>query len=246
MWYAIVTKMNTEGYPMTFGQRLRAERKSRKLSQEELAKVLDTTKQAIYKYETGVVQNIPFDKLAKLADYFGVTSAYLMGWTDERDGVIPTIAPEPEEDAAPELPAALREAIRPVSAMRLPMLGNVACGEPIYAEEEHEFCVALAADGRGIDADFCLTASGDSMINARIFDGDILFIRKQEIVNDGEIAVVLIEDEATVKRVYYDRENNILTLVPENPLYRPMRYMGEELDHIRILGRVVAVQYAVK
>ena len=170
---------------MTFGQRLRFERKSRKLSQEELAKVLDTTKQAIYKYETGVVQNIPFDKLAKLADYFGVTSAYLMGWTDERDGVIPTIAPEPEEDAAPELPAALREAIRPVSAIRLPMLGNVACGEPIYAEEEHEFCVALAADGRGIDADFCLTASGDSMINARIFDGDILFIRKQEIVDNG-------------------------------------------------------------
>ena len=58
--------------------------------------------------------------------------------------------------------------------------------------------------------------------------------------------MVLIEDEATVKRVYYDRENNILTLVPENPLYRPMRYMGEELDHIRILGRVVAVQYAVR
>ena len=227
---------------MTFGQRLRAERKSRKLSQEELAKVLDTTKQAIYKYETGVVQNIPFDKLAKLADYFGVTSAYLMGWTDERDGVVAAMPSESE----PELPAALREAIRPVSAIRLPMLGNVACGEPIYAEEEHEFCVALAADGRGIDADFCLTASGDSMINARIFDGDILFVRKQEIVDDGEIAVVLIEDEATVKRVYYDRENNMLTLVPENPLYRPMRYRDAELDHIRILGKVVAVQYAVR
>ena len=227
---------------MTFGQRLRAERKSRKLSQEELAKVLDTTKQAIYKYETGVVQNIPFDKLAKLADYFGVTSAYLMGWTDERDGVVAAMPSESE----PELPVALREAIRPVAAVRLPMLGNVACGEPIYAAEEHEFFVALAADGRGIDADFCLTASGDSMINARIFDGDILFVRKQEIVDDGEIAVVLIEDEATVKRVYYDRENNMLTLVPENPLYRPMRYRDAELDNIRILGKVVAVQYAVR
>ena len=68
---------------------------------------------------------------------------------------------------------------------------------------------------------------------------------KQEIVDNGQIAVVLIEDEATVKRVFYDRESDILTLMPENPVYRPMRYMGAELDQIRILGRVVAVQYEV-
>lgn len=225
---------------MTFGQRLREERKRRKLSQEEVAKVLDTTKQAIYKYEQGIVENIPFPKLAKLADYFGVTSSYLMGWTDDRNG----IGSDPAEQAAmlSDLPASLLETIRPVSSVRLPMLGNVACGEPVYAEESHEVYITAETNNQ---ADFCLTATGDSMINARIFDGDILFIRKQEIVDNGEIAVVLIEDEATVKRVYYDRENNMLTLVPENPLYRPMRYMGDQLDRIRILGKVVAVQYAV-
>ena len=83
------------------------------------------------------------------------------------------------------------------------------------------------------------------MINARIFDGDVLFVRQQESVDDGEIAVVLIDDEATVKRVYYDRDNAILTLMPENPTYKPMRYMGSELDRIRILGRVVSGQYKI-
>ena len=83
------------------------------------------------------------------------------------------------------------------------------------------------------------------MINARIFDGDILFVKSQEIVDDGEIAVVLIGDEATVKRVYYDRENDILTLIPENPTIKPMRYIGEQLNNIRILGKVVFGQYTV-
>ena len=65
------------------------------------------------------------------------------------------------------------------------------------------------------------------------------------MVDDGEIAVVLVEDEATVKRVYYDRENNVLTLMPENPTYKPMRYVGSELDLIRIIGKVIAGQYRI-
>ena len=95
-------------------------------------------------------------------------------------------------------------------------------------------------------ADFCLRAQGDSMVNARIFDGDTLFVKKQDMVDDGEIAVVLIEDEATVKRVYYDRENNTITLMPENPAYKPMRYNGEELNNIRILGKVIARYSRIK
>lgn len=127
---------------------------------------------------------------------------------------------------------------RPVHRKRLQMLGNVACGEPIFAEAEQDSMIDADTD-----ADFCLTAKGDSMINARIFDGDLLFVKQCDIVDDGEIAVVLIGDEATVKRFYYDRENNVVTLMPENPLYKPMRYMGADLDTIRVLGRVVAGQY---
>ena len=122
------------------------------------------------------------------------------------------------------------------------MLGNVACGEPIFASEEHGYYAKASSD---VYADFCLTARGDSMINARIFDGDLLFVRKQESVDDGEIAVVLIDDEATVKRVYFNREDGILTLMPENPTYKPMRYTGSQLDRVRILGKVVSGQYKI-
>ena len=131
---------------------------------------------------------------------------------------------------------------RPITRKRLPMLGNVACGEPIFAEEEHNAYVDADAN---MDADFCLTAQGDSMINARIFDGDILFVKKQSAVQDGEIAVVLIEDSATVKRVYYDKENNVLTLIPENPTHKPLRFTGSQLEQIRILGKVIAGPYLI-
>ena len=130
----------------------------------------------------------------------------------------------------------------PIKKRSFPVLGNVACGEPIYADEQHGTFIDASAD---IDANFCLIAKGDSMINVRIFDGDLLFIKKADIVNNGEIAVILVEDEATVKRVYYDRENNILTLVPENPTHRPMRYTGADLEQIRILGKVVFGQYKI-
>ncbi len=191
-------------------------------SQEDVANAIGSTKQAVYKYENDIVTNIPTDKIEKIAQLFRVTPAYLMGWED-----------------TPSVPSGTRA----VLSKRLPMLGNVACGEPIFASEQHDTYVDVES---GLDADFCLTAQGDSMINARIFDGDILFVKQQSMVNDGEIAVVLIEDEATVKRVYYDKENNVITLVPENPMYKPMRFEGERLNQINIIGKVVSGQYRVE
>ena len=208
---------------MEIGYLIKKERLRNNLSQEEVAKAIDSTKQAVYKYENGIVTNIPMDKIEKMAQLFGVSPAYLMGW---------------EEKSAPQLDLQLFAEARPVHRKRLQMLGNVACGEPIFAEAEQDSMIDADTD-----ADFCLTAKGDSMINARIFDGDLLFVKQCDIVDDGEIAVVLIGDEATVKRFYYDRENNVVTLMPENPLYKPMRYTGADLDTIRVLGRVVAGQY---
>ena len=109
----------------------------------------------------------------------------------------------------------------------------------IYAEQNYETVVTTGAK---IDTDFCLRAKGDSMIGARIQDGDIVFIKKQPMVENGEIAAVLIGDEATLKRVSYDRENNILNLFPENPKYKTMRFIGEKLNEIRILGKAVFFQ----
>lgn len=100
--------------------------------------------------------------------------------------------------------------------------------------------------GADIKADFCLIARGDSMINARIHNGDIVFIRRQPEVNNGEIAAVVIEDEATLKRVFYYKDENIISLNAENPAYKPMIYRAEELDTIFILGKAVAFQSDVE
>lgn len=130
-----------------------------------------------------------------------------------------------------------------IETKKFPLLGNIACGEPIFADEEKELYVEAGAN---VHADFCLRAKGDSMTGARIQDGDIVFIKKQEMVDNGEIAAVLIEDEATLKRVYYDQENKILQLFAENPKFKTMRFSGEELNHVRILGKAIAFQSDIK
>ena len=96
--------------------------------------------------------------------------------------------------------------------------------------------------GTDIDADFCLKAKGNSMMGARILDGDIVFIKETDIVNNGEIAAVIIDDEVLLKRFYYFKDENLLTLQSENPQYPPKNYKDEQLNHIRVIGRAVAFQ----
>lgn len=120
---------------------------------------------------------------------------------------------------------------------RVPIIGKIACGAPILAEENIE---GYAPQCYGVRADFCLFAKGDSMINARIYDGDLVFVKKQSMVENGEIAVVLIEDSATLKRVYYYPEQNKLILNPENPKYEPLVYVDSELEQVQILGKAVS------
>ena len=131
--------------------------------------------------------------------------------------------------------------IRPIKTKKFPMLGKIACGEPIYADADYETFIEASAD---IRADFCLTAKGDSMINARIFDGDIVFIKRQPSVENGEIAAVIINDDVTLKRVYM--YINRLELRPENPTHEVLNYEGEELNQIHILGKAVAFQSYVR
>ncbi len=193
-------------------------RKEKKLTLEELAERVGTSRQTIHRYENGIISNVPSERVEKLAEALGVTPATLMGWSEDYqrfDGILP------------------------ISVKRLPILGDIACGEPIYASEEHE---SYAAASDALDADFCLRAHGDSMIGARIYDGDIVFIRSQSMVENGEIAAVVINDEATLKRVYYYPNEGKLVLSPENPRYAPLVYIREELENIKILGKAVAFQ----
>lgn len=193
---------------------LKKQRKALGLTLEELAERIGTSKQTIHRYENGTISNIPPEKVEALARALETTPATLMGWQGTNgEGAI--------------------------EQKRLPLLGRIACGTPIYATSEYgSFCTP----GGDIDADFCLAASGDSMIGARIFDGDIVFIRAQDTVENGEIAAVIIGDEATLKRVYFYPEKNKLVLSPENPKYEPLVYIGEELNTVKILGKAVAYQ----
>lgn len=195
-------------------------RKEKKLTLEQIAEALSTSKQTIHRYENGIIENVPPEKVKALAALLEVTPAELMGW--ENRG---------------EIPAA--RGVMPISIKKLPILGEIACGEPIYATEEHE---SYATADENLDADFCLRAHGDSMTGARIYDGDIVFIRSQNAVDNGEIAAVIIDDEATLKRVYYYPEQEKLILTPENPKYAPLVYMGDELSNIKIIGKAVAFQ----
>ena len=128
------------------------------------------------------------------------------------------------------------------SERRLPILGAVACGTPIFAQENIE---GYAVPAYGVKADFCLFAKGDSMVGARIYEGDLVFVKKQPRVNNGEIAVVLIGESATLKRVYLYPDEGKMVLTPENPKYKPLVYTGKELNEIQILGKAVAFQSEV-
>lgn len=211
---------------MTIGERIKARRIALGISADELALKLNKNRATIYRYESDEIEKLPASVLESLALALDVTPAYLMGW----------------EDTTPPLPANVIP-INKIKRKKVPMLGHIACGEPIFADETRNEYVLADED---IKADFCLTCHGDSMINARINDGDIVFIQQTDMVDDGEIAAVIIEDEATLKRVYYYPVQNKLILNPENPKYAPLVYIGEELDHIRILGRAVAFQSAIR
>ena len=100
--------------------------------------------------------------------------------------------------------------------------------------------------GANVHADFILKASGDSMINARIHDGDLVFIQATPQVENGQIATVAVGDEATLKRFYYYPEAQQICLQAENPVYAPMIFIGEQLQEVRVLGRAIAFQSDVR
>lgn len=205
-----------------FAGRLKELRKSVGLTQLELADKIGISKSSISMYEANS-RRPELETLEAIADYFNVNMDYLLGKSDLKS--------YSEERYSKTLN------IYPIEKKKFPLLGNVACGQPIFATDNFEGYIEA---GSNIRADFCLKAKGDSMINARILDGDIVFIRKQEMVDNGEIAAVLINDEATLKRFYMN--NDMIQLIAENPSIAPQIYKKEELNGIRILGKAIAFQ----
>jgi repressor LexA len=208
-----------------FKSRIAHLRKEKGYNMKETAAKLNIPYTTYVSYEKGD-REPDSEKLILLSNFFECSVDYLIYRSDVRNG------------ATNELTVLTQkyDNIRPIKLKRFPLLGEIACGEPIFAGEEKENFIMADMD---ISADFCLRAKGDSMINARIYDGDVVFIKEMPIVENGEIAAVIIEDEATLKRVYYYPEKNKLMLVAENPAFEPLVYMNEELNSIRILGKAV-------
>lgn len=212
-----------------FSKRLKEAMQIRGINQTELCSLTGIPKSAMSQYLSGTFKPKQ-QRTYLIAKALNVNEAWLMGYDDISMEII-----EKPTDPLTELTAQF-DNIKPMQLKRFPMLGEIACGEPIWADEDHESHIMADMD---IQADFCLRAKGDSMINARIYDGDIVFIKEMPIVENGEIAAVIIDNEATLKRFYYDKENNYLQLIAENPLYKPLVYRNEQLDEIRVLGKAV-------
>lgn len=204
---------------MTKGERIRLRREQLGMTQTQLAEAIGSTKQNIYKYENNIISNIPSDKMEAIAAALHTTPAYLMGWEIK------------DADPASEIPPGFQPLPR---THKVPIVGRIACGQPITAEENIEN-YADVPEGKRVD--FCLLCEGDSMIEAGIDDGDVVYIRKQPDIENGEIAAVRIDNEATLKRVY--KYPDRLVLQPENRSYPPMTYVGEEMNQVSIEGKAV-------
>ncbi|MBR3933579.1 MAG: helix-turn-helix domain-containing protein [Clostridia bacterium] len=206
----------------TLGDRIRALRKQAGYTQSEFINILKkqynlkADRVMLSKWECSK-QSPHIETLKCIANALGVSLDYLNG--------------------VEEKPSVKLKNISTLNETQIPMYGKIACGNPIECNNDYDL---ETVNGDMINGDFCLTARGDSMINARIFDGDLVTIRRQSVVENGEIAAVVIGDEATLKRVYYI-ENGIM-LVPENPAYKPMVYTGEECNNITIIGKAVSMQ----
>lgn len=206
---------------MKLSDNLKEARKKAKITQVNLAKMCNVSQGTIANWESGTRTPDP-ETLAKLAEILSVSTDYLIGIDKPTDAL--------------ELLMSQHNNIKPVRLKRFPLLGEISCGKPIFADEDKESYVMADMD---IHADFCLLAKGDSMTGARIYDGDIVFIKEMPLVENGDIAAVIIDNEATLKRVYYYPDKSKLILNPENPAFEPLVYVGDELNDIRILGKAV-------
>ena len=208
--------------------RIKELRESKGINMREAARLLDMPYTTYVNYEKGLREPTS-EVLIQLANFYDTSVDYIVGrnaWESNSDRI--TLPLPGNIIAMPEM-------------RKIPLIGSIACGAPVLAEEHIEDYLNIP---RQIHADFALTCKGDSMINARIFDGDVVYIRQQDTVDNGQIAAVLIDGEATLKRVQlYDDH---ISLEPENPQYRPLVYWGEEMNNVRILGKAVAFTSAIR
>ena len=201
---------------LNFGDILKQLRQAKGMSQEEFASLLGTTKQVVSRYENG--QRTPKITVAqKYAEVLGISLNELLGENVIEGQTIP-------------------DGFEPMPDMTcVPLVGRIACGEPITAEQNVEGVVSVPSQWR---SDFALLCQGDSM-EPSIKDGDLVAIHIQPMVENGEVAAVRIDNEATLKHVYL--YPNYIELRPENPAYQSIIKIGEEMNEVKIEGKAVGL-----
>lgn len=200
--------------------KLKELREQNGISQAKLAQWIGVSRSTVAMWERGASQP-DNGTLTELADFFDVTVDYLLGRCGTKNG---------------------GDLVRfgnifGTEKKRYPLLADIVGGEPVFADDD---CECLMMAGADTDADFCMRAEGKSVPDARICDGDIVFVKKTTDVKNGEIVVVLIGDELTLKRVYYSPDGKSLILTSASPAAEPLVFLGDELENVRIFGKAVA------
>ena len=202
---------------MAIADRIKHLRKQAGLTQTELGERLGVKKNAVSKWECGRVEDIPSSKIKAMAELFGVKPSYFIDESEPQKVNIPAgFEPLPE-------------------TQQVPLVGSIACGTPILAEQNIEAYVPVLTSWR---ADFALTCKGQSM-EPLFKDGDLVAIRKQPMVDQGQVAAVRIGEEATLKRVYLHPE--YIELRPENTAFASIMKIREEMNEVVIEGLAVGI-----
>ena len=224
------------------GNRIKSERLAHKMSQTQLAAKLHVTQGAISQWEKGLTRP-DMELLSKIALLFNCSTDYLLGKSDTRvdEALLDVVNTIPDDvlqkygnvyDALRSMQQSpLPSNVRPISSLhrqRVPLIGSVAAGEPIYAPEDLGVYVESP-----VDADAAITIRGDSMIPT-YQDGDLVYVKARPDVPEGAVAVVFLDDEATLKHVY--KRPTGLTLWSDNAAYAPMNIEFEDYANVRIFG----------
>lgn len=213
-WGKLHTK---EVMNVSIGSNIKRLRTDAQLSQAELGKIAGVTDKAVSTWEADI-KTPRMGAVEKMAAYFGVPKSAILD-----DGYQSQTAIPPGFESLPKM-------------VKRPLVGSIACGEPITAEENIEDYVDVPEDA---NCDFCLRCKGDSMIDAGIHDGDLVYIHIQPEVENGQIAAVRIDGEATLKRVFWDEAAQTLTLLAENRSFSPLVFTGSVLETVHIEGKAV-------
>lgn len=203
---------------MSIGRKIKERRKELNLSVDELAARINKNRATIYRYESSEIENLPITILEPLAKALETTPAYLMNW---------------EEDTTDKLIEKQDNIWKIKPVRKIPIISEIACGEPIVLNDNEQESIEVEEYVKG---DFAFKARGDSMINAGIENGNIVFIKKGRYINNGDIVAVAIEDEITLKT--YRKKDNKIYFLPENREYDPIIFDIKELEYtnVNIIG----------